>query len=248
MFAVLQFAEPEKKIRSFFTSPKIASERITLPSGGVYFVVTAEKHRGKIPWKKLESCLGILRRDVILPEGVTVPKYVNITAFTPNILPRLLLINSATEYIVMHKAHFLSKSLTVFDEYGIYVSCIESLLSIFSSIKIVTGQGEKYEELSHHLLKNYGFSLMVTDKESFDSDAVISHSCKVPVYFGGAVFTNEKKYLMNSRPLSGSEILLPDLYENLRPHNVGRLLFASALYEKCDAKELKDLKYEDFGC
>ncbi len=247
MFAILRFTEPENKIRSFFTFAKITSERITLPSGGVYFIVTAEKHRGKIPWKKLEVCLGILRNDVILPEGASVPEDVNITVFSPRIFPRLLLINSAEDYIVKHKADFLSKSLTVFDEYGIYGSYIEGLLPIFSNIKIVTDKKEEYGELSDLLMKNYGFSLMVTDKESVGSDAVISHSCRVPLFFGGTLFTNERKHLMNSRPLSGNEILLPDLYENLRPDNVNRVLFASALYEKCGAEELKHLKYKDFG-
>ncbi|MBQ7295636.1 MAG: hypothetical protein IJW86_05515 [Clostridia bacterium] len=248
MFAILQFTEPESKLSNIFGKVKIESERVNLPSGDSFFIVRAEKRRGKIPWKRLESCLGILRSDVILPDGVTVPEDVNITAFMPKLLPRFLLMNSSADYLVEHESDFIFGSLTVYDEMGIYLGYIERLLHCFSAIKIVTQKREVYEKLSCELLKKYGFSLMVTEKETFDSDAVISHCCNVPIYFGGTVFTNEKKYLMNTKAVSGSEILLPPLYENLRPHNVGRVLFASALYEKCAVAELKELKYEDFGC
>ena len=53
---------------------------------------------------------------------------------------------------------------------------------------------------------------------------------------------------MNAEIFSGSEINLPEFYENIRPNNVSSLLFASALYEKCGVTELGKLKYTDFGC
>lgn len=244
MFAVIEFCE----LRNKFKRGKITSERIALPSGEVFFVVSVEKSFGKIPWKKLEKCLGILRQCVILPQGTTVPSDVEITPFTPDIFPQLLLMNSASDYILRHKREFISKSLTVFDETGIYTGYIEKLLHCFSNIKIVTKEREKYEKLSRYLMENYGFSLVMTSKESYQSDVIISHRCGAPVCFKGTVFSNEKKYFMNTKAFSGSEILLPDLYEKLRYDNIDTLQFASALYEKCAVAELKDLKYKDFGC
>ncbi len=244
MFAVIEFREKQNR----FKRGKITSERIPLPSGDVFFVVRVEKSFGKVPWKKLERCLGILRQCVILPEGEAVPENVNMTVFTPDIFPRLLLINSAADYIARHRSGFLSRSLTVFDEKGIYTPYIENLLHCFSNIKIVTPVREEYEKLSRQLMENYGFSLLITDKETCSGDTVISHRCNIPVYFKGDIFTNEKKYLMNTKAFCGSDIILPEFYEMLRPQGVGRVLFASALYEKCSVTQLKDLKYEDFGC
>lgn len=244
MFAVIELKEPRNRLKR----GKITSERIVLPEGDAFFVVRVEKSFGKVPWKKLEKCLGILRQCVILPEGVTVPKDVDITAFNPNIFPRMLLMNSAADYIMKHKSEFVSRSLTVFDEQGIYTGYIENLLRCFSNIKIVTEKTEEYEKLSRHLMETYGFSLVVTTKESYGSDALISHSCNVPVLFKGTVFTNEKKHLLNTKAFSGEGVILPETYENLRPEFVGRVLFASALYEKCGEKSLGDIKYEHFGC
>lgn len=244
MFAVIEFGE----VKNRFRRGKITSERIALPSGEVFFVVRTEKSFGKILWKKLERCLGILRQCVLLPEGVTMPSDISITEFVPDIFPRLLLINSATDYILSHRCDFAFRSLTVFDEMGIYMAYIEKLLPCFSNIKIVTYEMAEYEKLSRYLMEKYGFSLLLTDKEDANSDAIISHNCNMPLFYKGTVFTNENKHLMNAKVFSGSEIKLPDLYEKLRPDNTDTLQFASALYEKCDVSELKNLKYEDFGC
>ena len=104
-----------------------------------------------------------------------------------------------------------------------------------------------YEKLSEKLMADYGFSLVVSDKDTFNCDAVISHECSVPVYFSGTIFTSEKKYLMNAEVISGCEIDLPDKYEKVRPKNINNLLFAAALYEKCDEKDLGQLQYIDFA-
>ncbi len=244
MFAILQISDSN----TIFRKPKIQSQRIDLPSSDAFFTVTAEKHLGKIPWKKLEKCLGILKNNMILPYGMTIPDGINITAFTPEVLPQLLLMNSATDYIRKHKLHFQSKSLTVFDEKTIYQSYIEKLLPCFKNIKIITGYPEAYEDLSCSLLENYGFSLIVSREEVYTDDVIITHKCQVPIYYEGTVFTNDRKYLMNSTVCSGSEIDLPYSYESLRPVNTDKILFSSALYEKCKEISLGKLQYKDFGC
>lgn len=244
MFAILQISDNN----TFLRQPKIQSQRFDLPSGDAFFTVTAEKHLGKIPWKKLEKCLGILKNNILVPDDIIIPKDIKITAFKGEIYPRLLLINSATEYITKHKLHFQSKSLTVFDEKAIYQSYIEKLLPCFKNIKIITGYPEAYEDLSCSLLENYGFSLIVSREEVYTDDVIITHKCQVPIYYEGTVFTNDRKYLMNSTVCSGSEIDLPYSYESLRPVNTDKILFSSALYEKCKERSLGKLQYKDFGC
>ena len=243
MFAILQISDRNTIIRP----PKIGSQRFNLNSDDAFFIVTVDSHRGKIPWKKLEKCLGILRQDIILPEDITIPEEINITSFTPHILPQIILMNSATDYILQNKVHFTSKTLAIFDESGIYVTYIEKLISCFSSIKIITSKPDKYDHISQKLLEDYGFSLIISSEERYNCDTIISHQCNVPLFFSGTVFTSQKKYLMNATVFSGSDIELPDEYENMRPSNIGRVPFASALYEKCKVKEITTLRYTDFS-
>ena len=243
MFAILQISDTNTILKK----PQIQSKRINLPSGDAFFIVTTDKHLGRIPWKKLEACLGILRNNILLPDGITIPEGVNITKFSPDILPRIMLMNSSVHYITNHRLHFQGKNLIIFDEKTLYESYIEKLLSCFSNIKIITDSPEKYKAMSQKLLENYGFSLVISKEEIFDSEVIISHQCKVPLYFEGTVFTNENRYLMNSTVFSASEIDLPDLYENLKPKNIEDILFASTLYESCNEKDLGKLRYKCFG-
>jgi hypothetical protein len=244
LFAILQVSDKN----TIFSKPKIQSQRIDLPSGDVFFIVTTDKQMGRIPWKKLENCLGILRHCILLPEHITIPEGTDITAFAPDILPRIMLMNSTTDYIINRKQFFHQKNLTIFDKDGLYTSYIEKLLPYFNNIRIITDKINIYEALSEKLMTEYGFSLIVSDTENFDCDVVISQRCNVPLYFSGTVFAGEKKHLMNATVFSGSESTLPDEYENIRPNNIGRVLFASALYEKCGEKALCKLKYDNFCC
>ena len=114
MFAVLQITES----KSLFSRNKIQSQRITLPSGEAFFVVNVFCRKNKIPWKKLEGCLGILRKDILLPDNIKIPDKVNITAFEPHILPGIMLMNSAVDYMLKNKA-CTGGSITIFDEKGI---------------------------------------------------------------------------------------------------------------------------------
>lgn len=241
MFAILQIFDSN----TIFRKPKIHSMRINTPDGEAFFVVTTEKHLGRVPWKKLENCLGTLKKEVILNGNIALPESSGITLFTPDIFPRLLLINSAADYILRHKADFISKSLTVFDEEGIYLRHIEKLLNCFANIRIVTHKPELYDNLTQILMENYGFSLIVTSAESYDSDVIISHRCRVPIYFRGTVFSNEKKPLINGKVFAGRDITLPTKYEKLNTCNIDPLIFASALYEKGSCSNLSALRYRE---
>lgn len=240
MFAVLK----NGKTGSVFRKLKIRSQRVTLPGNDAFFVVTLENFRGKASLKKLEDCLGILKKDVLVSGDMPLTEGTDITVFSPDILPRLLLINSASDTLKGCRY----KSLILYDEKGIYTHCTAKLTDSFDRIRVVTPFTQKYEEVSRKLMENYGFSLEVSSCESFGADVIISHSCRVPLYYSGIVFTNERKYLMNSQVFSGKEITLPDPYEDLRPENTDTLIFASALYEKCGITDLGKLKYTDFGC
>ena len=240
MFAVLQI----KDKTNIFSKSKTESQRLTLQNDEAFFIVTAEKHFGRVPWKKLESCMGILRKDVILTEGATLPKGCGITEFVPDVFPRILLINSAIKELQGAR----NKSLIVFDEKFIYADYMKKRVNSFERIRVVTPIPQKYDNVACELMENFGFSLEVSDKHCFKADVVISWECDVPLYFCGEIFTGERKFLMNAEVYSGGDIDLPEEYEKFCPEGVDKLQFASALYEKCKVKNLGNMTYKDFGC
>ena len=240
MFAVLQI----KDKTNIFSKSKIESIRFTLPNDEHFFTVTAEKHFGRVPWKKLESCMGILRKDVIVAEGTALPDSCGITEFVPEIFPRILLMNSAVKVLAGNRR----RSLIVFDEKCIYSDYMKKLVNCFDRIRVVTPKPCQYEAAASELMEDFGFSLEVTDKPCFKADVVISWECDVPLYYGGEIFTGERTFLMNAKVYSGSDIDLPEEYEKFCPECVDKLRFVSALYEKSKVKTLGNMTYKDFGC
>lgn len=240
MFAILQI----KDKTNIFSKSKIESIRFTLPNDEHFFTVTAEKAFGRVPWHKLADCMGILRKDVIVAEGVALPDGCGITEFVPEIFPRILLMNSAVKVLAGKR----QKSLIVFDEKCIYSNYMKKLVNCFDRIRVVTPTPWQYETVASKLMEDYGFSIEVTDKASYKADVVIAYNCCVPLYYGGEIFTGEKTFLMNAKVYSGKDIDLPEEYDKILPSGVGKLQFASALYEKCKVKTLGNMTYKDFGC
>lgn len=240
MFAVLVLS----KTNAILRKAKFHAERITLPNDKAFFIVTAEKLRGKIPYTKLSESLGILKKDVILNSNIALPDNCGITLFIPDIFPRILLINSAVAFL--RNRHY--ESLILFDEEAIYTDYIQLLVKSFERIRVITPTPKAYDPAARKLMEDFGFSLEVSSENSFQGDVIISHKCCVPLYYSGTVFTNKKQYLMNAKVFSGSSVTLPCPYDKFKPQNTDTVLFASALYEKCNVTELKDLQYSDFGC
>lgn len=235
MFAIINVSQSN----AVFRKVKICSQRFTLPNSDAFFTVTAEKSYSRVPWKKLENCMGILKKDVILTGDAVLPEYSGISEFTPDVFPYIVLVNTAIERL--NNSRY--KSLIIFDEKAICMDYIQRFVNNFERIRVITPYVEKYTAVARILLENYGFSLEVSADPSYDSDVIISNSCDIPLYFSGKVFSNKRKFMMNAEVFSGGEIVLPEEYENIRPEGVDKFLFASALYEKCNISELGKLKY-----
>lgn len=235
MFAIINVSQTN----AVFRKPEISSQRVALQNAETFFLVTTEKSYGRVPWKKLENCMGILKKDVILTGDTVLPEYSGISEFIPDVFPYIVLINTAIDRLKNGR----HKSLIIFDEKAICMDYIQSFVNSFERIRVITPYAEKYTAVARILLENYGFSLEVSADPSYDSDVIISNNCDVPLYFSGKVFSNKRKFMMNAEMFSGGEIVLPEEYESIRPEGVDKLLFASALYEKCNISELGNLKF-----
>ncbi len=242
MFAVIKVISNESKFRDIFGKGKIQSERITLPSGGVFFLVTVETCRGKIPWKKLERCLGVLKEAVVFCHKTAIPDGIAIKQFIPERFPLIMFYKWAANSL--DKASTSINSLCIRDEYGLFLPYMESLIKYFGEIKIITPLTDEYDNLSSSLMQKYGVSLLVTEKSKLNSDVVISpDSDAVDITFSGELYTIEKRQLLSGRVMCPTDLILPLWCDELCPCGVDRLTFASALYEKCDASELAEAEF-----
>lgn len=240
MFAVVKLAQQEKSFWSRFKRPKITSERVVLPNGECFFVITAEKKGDKVPFKEILSFSGNLRDSLIFENDFVFDSSWNYTPFVPADLRKKLLFDLAVRHLQKAKLNPAKTCICISDSEGLYRDSLEKMVSLAAKIHIITPDRSIYENEVKRLLFEYGVS--VTLSGSFDSVAnncnvAVSHtSGDIPLTFSGIIFTNEKRPFINSSVFSVQSAELPFEYEKLRPSGVDKFIFASALYEKCKVK------------
>lgn len=229
MFAAVIFEEGKHRFKSFFRPLSVKTERRELPSGGYFFIITAEKRKNKIPLNKIISISGNLRSSMIFPSDFDFTGKEDLI-YKPRGLGEKLLFRFAEKNLRLMKLKPSECSLCVNDSSGAYVKDIRRLLPFAAKIYIICSDKCLYEDEVKRIFYEYGCSVILL--ESFEPvlrncDVIISYkSDEVPLFFGKHIFTENV--------ISSVSIKLPEEYEALCPEGIDKEVFASALYEKCN--------------
>lgn len=236
MFAVVKTIEKESSFFDKFKKPKISCERVPLPDGEYFFVITAEKKRNNVPFREILDFSGNIKNRLIFEKDFEFLPNWNYTPYEPQGLKKKLLFDLAVNTLGQLRLNPLETGICLCDSEGMYIKDIHKLLNFGAKIHIVSHDRGLYKSEAEKILFEYGVSVTVSD--SFETglhncDVVISHeSNDIPLFFKGIIFTNGKRPFMNSRCFSVENIELPFEYEKLRPAGIDKLTFASALYEE----------------
>lgn len=252
MFATVEVRDRQPGLSGFlkdiFTLPEINLTQVKIPSGEWFYRVIVTEYRGQIPVKETAERLKRLKGSVLFGADFPCDESTQMLEFTPAELTALLLFNSAADYIRQLKAEPAKSSLCIIDPEGFYCHKAEAMVPLFSKISVYTENIKAYEKAAAELMEKYGISITVAEGFSGkapDSTAVICNG-EVPFgnYFKGILFTNAEAVPPCNLCVRGYGIDLPGEYELLRPEGIGRLYFASALYEKGGVKALGELQYK----
>jgi len=249
LFTVIQIRENRKsgwkKITERFRKPEVNFRKTEITDGKYFYVCEAELHRGKIPFKEIKRISPA--NCFIMPFNTEGEEGVN--EYVPQLLPRIMLFNSAVKYIEKMNVSPSKTQITVVDLKGIHLQKLRELVKLASSVTVITDEEKKYTELSDSLFDSYGISLIIrkeihsdTQPNSFLFDY---DGNNIPLSYNGTVFSESKKYLLNGKTLTPGGFDLPEEYDRLLPDNINKLHFASALYELCDVQELRNLQFNE---
>ena len=249
MFTVIDLKNGEKsKLKRMFQYFRKADLNITersVPYGESFFVCEAKHHRGKIPWKEIEE--NTQNKNFILPfelKGIATLK-----EFEPKLLPKLMLFNSALDYIEKLNRPPSEMRFTFVDDEGIFREKLEDVLKLASIITVVTKKEEKYNALSVRLFETYGISLMIRsdyNEAKYENSFLFDYKGdRIPLSYKGTAFSKEKKHLLNGKTLTPGGFDLPSEYEKLWRKNTDKMQFASALFELSNVSDLQNLRFNE---
>ena len=229
MFAVVRFTQKERSLKGVFAKLKVKSESVELPSGGYFFIITAEKRKNRIPLDKIISVAGNLRYSLVFPSDFDFTGKEDLI-YKPQGLEEKLLFHFAEKNIRLMKLKPSECSVCINDSSGAYVKDIKRLLPFAAKIYVVCSDKGLYENEVKRIFYEYGCSVILW--EAFEPvlrncDVIISYkSDEVPLFYGKHIFTENV--------FSSVSIKLPEEYEALCPEGIDKGIFASALYEKCN--------------
>lgn len=253
MFAAVEFYSGDisfkGRVYDYFRSAQIISQRVEVPNALPFFTVKIKEHRGKIPFSSAQNVMGRLCDTVIYKKDIPIPASSPFKKFCGSELKKHLISGSALEYIKKLKADPSALHITVIDDNAQLIKKLESFVFLASTLQVVTDKKQEYLDLSQRLMKKYGACVVVSSSLSNavkNSNYIISDkSDKIPIYFKGTVFTNEKRQFPFAKVLCGEGIVLPKKYRDLLPEGFCEEAFACALYEKCGVTELENLCFEN---
>lgn len=242
MFAIVKTVTDTKKALSKRKKPLFTSVRTDIDHRRYFFTVTAHTFGNSLDRKALEKYAGRLKNSMILPDDL--PK-------ENRILASRRLFSNAPEFLKISSADVFSSSLCVYDKYGIGCDKLEKFIPFASRIHVVCPEKEKYLSIADELLFSYGISVTISEKWNAEADfcslTVTPDPMIIPLGYKGKVLSTQKRILPHCEFVCGEGIDLPYKYEKLRPPGTDKILFASALYEKCSVKELENCRYESLS-
>ncbi|MBE6772732.1 MAG: hypothetical protein E7544_00765 [Ruminococcaceae bacterium] len=252
MLATVECKETPVGLKSFLhdllTPFEIEANKQSVPGGDPFYRVGVPYYRGEIPTVRTAEKLKKLKGSVIFDINFPCDENTRCLEFHPSVYPSLLLFNTFTDCIPELCLPPMESSLTVYDSSGIYSQIIEKVLPFFSKIQIYTKEKPLYEKTAGILFDKYGISLVVSEapdgKPPKSTVALCAEEVPFSDFYSGLLFTLSQKHPPSASVITAEGISLPAEYELLRPSGVGSVLFASALYEKCNVKKLGELSFK----
>lgn len=249
MFFMLEIKENPRgavqKIKNAFAPKGIEVTAVKEPFAKPFYIVSVRERKGVLPWREIEKALSGKCKTAVLPQNVRLPDGLPFEAFAGDALCRRLLFSGAVSYMREHGG-FFHNSLCVFDEDALLKDEIEKYAPRFSCVSVVTKNAAQYRQTQKNLLYHFGVSLAVLEKwgtQALCAEAIISPKGKnIPAVYSGTVFTYEKTRLLSGRVLCAREKELDEKYRRYVPKGTDPMLFARALYELCEEKELENIQ------
>lgn len=246
MFTVLNIVKQTEKKRLFcFRRRKKEMpllSRVAVRGGAFFYTLTlyADKH-GEIDFSAVpEMCL----RRVIPVEGVTLPENCPAKRYNPSVFPLTVFLNSSIGLLKRAEDDPRTRTIGIVDPQARLQHGVEFFIPYAKTIRVFTDFPEKYDAACEMLVKAWGVAPIVSQNNAALNacDYVFSPFQKGEGERQGTVRVRQG----GNAILSGNTVLLPPEIEMRRPAGTDPLLFAAALYELCNLKEMQDLVYDRF--
>ena len=233
MFSVLNIEEQKQK---FFRKRKCRVESLLSPVKGAapFKVINAVCGKKGVDWQTVAAAAGCSARSMLVPIGVNVPPYSSIQLFEPQVLPLLIMLNTAAVYLGRGTA--AKNKLLIIDRNAVLPDYIERIVMLAAHITVATDCPEKYYPCMADIMEKCGAGLRVC----LQPDSKIMYD--VAVTYDEAV---NAKICLDAADVSDNNITIPDDCLRMCPEKIDSFLFTCALFECSGLVSIGELTLSD---
>ena len=162
------------------------------------------------------------------------PLYSNIRLFEPQVLPLLIMLNTAVIYLKRGEA--AKNKLLIIDRNAVLPEFIERVVMCAARITVVTDCPEKYYPCMADLMEKYGAGIKVCNQP----DSKVKYD--VAVTFDEAA---NARACLDAAEITAEKIRIPDETVRMCPDKIDKLLFVCALFECSGLLKLGELTLKE---
>ncbi len=229
MFSVLNTVETNQR---FFRKKKCRVEALLSPvkSAAPFKVINVQCGKRGIDWHTVAAAAGCSARSMLVPEGVTVPHYSNVKLFEPEVLPLLIMLNTAA--IELKRGEAAKNKLLIIDRGAVLPNYIERVVMCAARITVVTDCPEEYYPCMSLLMEKCGAGIKVCNQP----DSKVKYD--VAVTYDEAA---NARVCLDAKEISAEDIAIPDDCLRMCPDKIDVFLFVCALFECSGLLKLGEL-------
>lgn len=246
MFCVLEikpYATRPFFRRLFFKKANPIIDKVAVRGGAFFYKVTVQMDKnGYADLSFLPLAVGAASQR-ILPCGEILQNLPTpLRLYTPRVFPTTLFLNTARAFFHKNRAQFRNASLGIVDPNGVLQNVVCDFVPFVKSMCIFCENTVSYETVQSEILSANGLSVILCDKINSlkGCDILLAPFSRTA---NGKIGTLTVLH-GGKTVLAGEGVSLPSEYEARRPAQTDALLFATALYECCNALDLQEMQYE----
>lgn len=249
MFCVLHIESSNSKgpkwLRRFHKPLPPICEQIPIRGGAFFYDVTLFRDwRGEADLSVLPQLVGGSAQRILLcgEEELSLPAPLRL--FKPSLFLPTVFFQSARAFLETEDTPPSERVLGVCDPDARVQAALYPFANLAKTVKVYTRRAQSYASIRAELLSESGLSLIVSEQQGTlaDCTVILDPFAQIAGHPMGTLTLRKCGRVV----LAGEGVKLPAEYAERCPKGANPLLFAAALYELCNVRELQSLRYTRF--
>lgn len=238
MFTVLNITKRKngvfEKLFGCFIKDEYNVRTVGVYKGAPFYELNVLVGKKKIDAQKIIDCVGKCSRRLVTNDFDLLPQNNDFGLFKSDKLYCKMIQNTFVEILDNNGLKNHPVSVCVVDRKAVNIDFIKRLCDYSSTLVIVTEKSEKYHLVCEEITENTGLCPIVKNNISNENIIINLDDNTMTIY------TEKGRGIIEN----GDDFTVPEIYNYLKPNEINKYDFYSALYELCGVFSLADCVFE----